>query len=727
MMSTATFEPITRGVGTDPHQLVFALQHLSTEPLNEVIEAALRRTDDFLFDRAQVGADGVELTALRDLRRVRGQIAQGFAQSAAAGFRAFSGMAAVEGPAEVVLRLVEDEDLQQQLADEQLIDNLSRLHAQGLAALDARMAALATRASLPGGDNPVGPKALAKAMRDGMRGSELTANVAIALLKFFERELGEALHDVYARMNEQLASAGILPSLEAPAPKPKSEARTAPANASERSADASDDAAGMEGGDSAFFNSLVGLLQGWRQRLGGQESPRAMAGGLGGMPMPTSDVMSVLHRMQKQPSAVLAQALDDDRASLADQLRRELLATAQRLGMAGHDTSLGAADEDAVDLVGMLFDVLMDERDFEPEARRKIGRLLVPYVRVAVKDRRMFLYKGHPARRLLNAVAEACEGNHGEGPQERQLLDQVDGVVERVVAEYNEDLAIFETLEQELRSYMDQHRKRMELAEKRAAEAQRGRERLEQAREIAATDIVAQRNGRELPPALGEFLSHYATHHLTQVILRDGQASPRYADALHAVMGLLVSFDHAELGAPPERLPPLERAALSAILESSGCVGHAAEETLAALHHTLARIAEGDASAEQQTLPTPPPIPAPPPPVVEPLLVPVTQGPTLDFDAEVADQIRALEIGSWVQLTSENGRSEPAKVSWVSPISARLLFVNRRGIRVLVASAEELAAMVKAGRMALRGVDNAFEDSMRQVMGRLQAEAPASA
>ena len=39
----------------------------------------------------------------------------------------------------------------------------------------------------------------------------------------------------------------------------------------------------------------------------------------------------------------------------------------------------------------------------------------------------------------------------------------------------------------------------------------------------------------------------------------------------------------------------------------------------------------------------------------------------------------------------------------------------------------ELAAMVKAGRMALRGVDNAFEDSMRQVMGRLQADAPTEA
>lgn len=720
-MSTATLESTTRGLGSDPHQLVFELQHLCAGALNEAIEAALRRTDDYLFDRAQVGSDGVELTALRDLRQIRGQIVQRFGQSVVVGFRTFLGVAATEGKVEVVLSLVEDEDLQQQLADEQLIDNLGRLHAQALAALDARMAALAARASLPGGDNPAGPKALAKAMRDGMRGSDLSPNVGIALLKFFERELGEALRDVYARMNERLAAAGILPSLEAPAPKPKPKPEadaTAPRGVTDIG-----EPTNMGGNDAAFFNSLVGLLQGWRQRIGGQDRNRPMSGGLG-VPMPSSDVMSVLHRMQKQPPAGLVQAVDDGGVSLADQIRRELLSAAQRLGMASDDTSLAAADEDAVDLVGMLFDVLMDERDFEPETRRRIGRLLVPYVRVAVKDRRLFLYKGHPARRLLNAVAEACEGNHGDGLQEKQLLEQVDGVVDRVVAEYNEDLAIFETLEQELRGYMDQHRKRMELAEKRATEAQRGRERLEQAREVAATDVVTHRGGRELPPALGEFLSHYVTHHLTQVVLRDGQASPRYADALRAMMGLLVSFDHAELGAPPL---PLDRDALSSILESSGCVGHAAEETLAALHHTLARIAEGDATAEQQTLPTPPPMPAPPAPVAEPLLAAVTQGPELDFDAEMAERIRALDIGTWVQLTSENGRSEPAKVSWVSPISGRLLFVNRRGIRVLVASAEELAAMVKAGRMVLRGVDNAFEDSMRQVVGRLQADAPAKA
>jgi hypothetical protein len=123
---------------------------------------------------------------------------------------------------------------------------------------------------------------------------------------------------------------------------------------------------------------------------------------------------------------------------LAEQLRRDLLTGARRLGMGGDNLALSNTDEDAVDLVGMLFDVLLDERHFEADVRTKINRLLVPYIKVAVKDRRLFLYKAHPARRLLNVVAEASEGNRGESPQERELMARVDGTIDRLVAEFNE-------------------------------------------------------------------------------------------------------------------------------------------------------------------------------------------------------------------------------------------------------------------------------------------------
>ena len=706
----------------DPSLLLTGLQQISLEHLTPALDTALRRVDDYLFDRSSAGGEGAELTALRDLRRARAQVAQRFEQALIEGFRRLSGATASlkAGPAE--LALVDESALEQQLADEQLIDGLTRLHAAALKRLEARLASLLEREAITPADNPISPAALACAMRSAISGTELSASVHIALFKFFERELGNALKGLYDRANERLAAAGVLPRLDPVVP-------IAPPAPAPQHADVAS-AAGLvqdpvpAPADQTLFSSLVGLLQSWRTRVtggpatpAGPEEPR----------LRDVEVMSVLSLMQNEPPRSLDQAIGDGRQSLAEQLRNEVLSNARRLGLGGERVHLSNHDEDALDLVGMLFDVLLDDRDFEPDVRRKIGRLLVPYVKVAVKDRRMFLYKGHPARRLLNAVAEACEGNHGDGPQERELLDRVDTTIDRLVTEFNEDIAIFETLETELRAFMAQHRKRVELAEKRAAESQRGRERLEQARVEASVDLLNCRGDRKLPPALDDFVTHYVGHHLTQVILREGKDSPRYADALRAVAGLLAAYDMAELGVPLERQPALDRAVLQTIMASSGCIGDSADSALVTMQRTLEQLVIGDEesaiTAQLPERPAQPEVSTQP----EPLLSVVDATAGLDYDPEMAERMRALQVGTWLQLTSETGRTEPAKVSWISPISSRLLFVNRRGIRLLVASAEELAALAKLGRVQLREGDTVFDNAMHQVLGRLKKEAEAVA
>ena len=79
-----------------------------------------------------------------------------------------------------------------------------------------------------------------------------------------------------------------------------------------------------------------------------------------------------------------------------------------------------------------------------------------------------------------------------------------------------------------------------------------------------------------------------------------------------------------------------------------------------------------------------------------------------------------LKIGVWLDLAGEDQKLHPAKLSWVSPISSRLMFVNRRGVRILVASVEELAAMKKLGNLVLREQEHVFDQAMHRVMGRLQ-------
>jgi hypothetical protein len=437
--------------------------------------------------------------------------------------------------------------------------------------------------------------------------------------------------------------------------------------------------------------------------------------------------MSVLSLLQRDLPAPLAEWQAGPQQSLAEQLRSEVVQGARRLGVASENLRLDGLDEDAVDLVALLFDVLLDGPQYDTNIRGKIGRMLVPYVKVAVKDRRMFLYKEHPARRLLNTVAEACEGNHGEAPQERELLDHVDTTIERLVAEFNEDVAIFETLEQELRAFMAQHRKRVELSEKRAAESQRGRERLDQARNTAIDDLRQHRGDRALPAVMDEFLDRYAQHHLAQVVLRDGHGSPRHEQALQAVDALMQAFDSTQQPSPGE-LPALPRAQLEAVLASSGCTDEAAHSAIGLLQAALERLARGERAADIDTHMPVQQVPEPQP-EPEPLLEIVAGNDHLDFDADILARVRQLQVGTWLQLMTAPDRVEPAKVSWISPISSRLLLVNRRGIRVLVASVEELAAMVKLGKLAFREAETAFDDALHQVAGRLKsvAEAPAQA
>src|SRR3546814_1916996 len=72
----------------------------------------------------------------------------------------------------------------------------------------------------------------------------------------------------------------------------------------------------------------------------------------------------------------------------------------------------------------------------------------------------MFNRRSHPARRLLDVLTEACDGNAGETPQDSEMLDRAEQAVDRVVTDYDDDQAIFELAATELRDQLDQQRKR---------------------------------------------------------------------------------------------------------------------------------------------------------------------------------------------------------------------------------------------------------------------------
>ncbi len=732
-------------------ELLAALRRRTTEHLQAVLARVFARADDWLFDLAK--KDGVPdgspyLHAMRSLRTSREPIERGFRSHLDQRFsllerRGTPAPGPEAGDEVSELSLVPEDELEQQLATNLTAEAVMRIHGAMLDELAGRLSRMVGVMAIDPTINPISAYSLAGYIRGAHDGVDVPADVRMVLFKYYERELIHDLRDLLADFNGRLATAGFHPAAAPKAP-PRVASQAPPPSADGYAGAASEygagnypsaaqAAAGANPEDRAVFDALCKLLHAWRPEhqaggASGQAAPTA-TGQPGQRPLAAPEMMSVLSLLQGSVPQSVTEAISRPDASLSVLLKNELLQSASRIGLPPEKMSISQDDEDAVDLVGMLFDVMFDERDFEQASRTLISRLVVPFVKAAVMDRRLFLYKTHPARRLLNSLAEACEGNRGEGPQERELLQKAETTVDRLIAEFNEDIAIFETLEQELRSFLDQHRRRVELAERRAAEAQRGQERLEQARDLAAKELEQRTRGIRPGPAMDEFLARPWTHHLSMIALREGPESGSWQSALSLADGLLALV-------PREGQPAKSSAAalqglrepIEAVLASSGITGDAAHDLVRSLGESLDRMALGLApppvapTLPENVVPMPERRPGSVAADLKPRLEVVGGTDNIDVSDDDVELMRQIKIGTWIHIAGEDGKHHPVKLSWVSPISSRLMFVNRRGVRVLVASVEELAAMKQEGNLLVREQENVFDQVLHRVMGKLKTD-----
>src|SRR3546814_20481037 len=77
--------------------------------------------------------------------------------------------------------------------------------------------------------------------------------------------------------------------------------------------------------------------------------------------------------------------------------------------------------------------------------------------------------------------------------------------------------------------------------------------------------------------------------------------------------------------------------------------------------------------------------------------------------------MRRRRTGQGLRRLDEDGQETAARVAWISPLTSRLLIVNRRGVRKMVVSPEELAALVGNGHASVRSVDAPFDEAMKHL------------
>jgi serine/threonine protein phosphatase PrpC len=220
---------------------------------------------------------------------------------------------------------------------------------------------------------------------------------------------------------------------------------------------------------------------------------------------------------------------------------------------------LGPLDQMTIDLVAMMFDYILADRNLPDRFKALIGRLQIPVLKAALLDRALFARRSHPVRRLLDLLASAAVGWNERHTEDDDLYRESARIVDRVLQEFESDLGIFSELLAGLEQFLAREAQQASLAVDETTLVIQGREQLRQARASAGEAIHTCLEGAgELPVAVRELLEGSWRELLVLLAMQRGPEGDAFQAALQTMRDLVWSVT-------PKRTPTERRELVQAL------------------------------------------------------------------------------------------------------------------------------------------------------------------
>lgn len=715
--------------------------------LRQALQVLFDNADDTLFEMADRATSNAEQSAffeaMRDLRLKRKGIERGFVQKFFEGFANLNQYQIGKAPQlDAVsfdnLSLVQNDELEETVAMDAMVGKVLSRDGLALGHLTTRLNTLVSN-KVEDKTNPLGPRPLCEAFLEACQGLGVEIKVKLIVLKLFEKYVLSELEQLYAEANEILVAHGVLPELKsAPVRRPPRPAAEAPATAGYAGAatQGAASAAYLDAESQEAFGALQELMSQVRGSLAARRQVPADA-----VPISSNDLMRLLSHLQDH---LPAQGMDEV------DVRHHLDHLLNRVShKSGRSRVVGQVDEDVINLVSMLFEFILDDRNLPDSLKALIGRMQIPMLKVAVLDKTFFSRGNHPARRLLNEIASAALGWAEQTDLQRDSLYQkIEQVVMRLLNDFVDDTAIFGVLLEDFIAYTGDERRRSELLEQRTRDAEEGRARADAARREVALVLNQRLFGRTLPEVVVRLLREAWSKVLLLTCLKHGSDSQPWRDAVATMDDLIWSVEPHEdpesrtrlLEMVPQLLKSLREGLTSAAFDPFSTGEFFSR--LESLHvQAFQRFKQAQEAAADDDLLDGIPL------LDEPVEAPVAQASgqpemvavveeivlatpdeerapepeeLLADDDESLRKVDELRVGSWVEIHEDAEHKLRCKLAAVIKPTGRYIFVNRTGMKVLEKTRMGLA--VEFRRNAVRLLDDAllFDRALESVIGNLR-------
>ena len=730
------------------NSLTQSVRKLLLNHLAQQVRTAFTQADSTLFKCAEKAENNqvqnMFFESIREVRKEHLVIERAFLQNISNQFDGFiNGSGQSEHSNKELdansLSLVQTDDFEESLLVTSMSKKTSERCMEALYGIEQRLA-LINSGKKPGSNSPLAPTVIANGFYTALSSSSFNLQIKTILYMLFEQFVMRELDEFYAAANQLFIEAGVLPNLKystashktAGAPVTKSPiehtppTEAAPSSAEQQSqataafaqqhqqistnsthtqhstATHQHDNAGTSASDESArlqaetINTLLSLYR--------QQQTDALPDGIPSIstlePQNSTQQYSVpqlLNSLTQLQKRTAEQAQQQFNIQTVAGIKHNLVEQLKTLRDTAADHKIPEQHANTIDLVGMLFNFIIEDASLSDASKTILSNLHSLYLQVALQDKSLFTRHQHPARKLLNGMAQAGVMYCGAS-EENALQQKMKFTVSQALQTFSGDSALFEYLLQDFNTFVDALKQRVELREKRAVEAAKGRDKLLAARNQAHALVESLIERFPPPTIIRNFLKQTWVDVLVFAFLRHGPASKqwqRYAEVAQQLAWsgtLLESEDQKRLESLRiELLEDLRKGldllgshhpdVIRKLLQDLVACQHAVQAQQTVLAEQInTQLLESPLSTmlgEDATLTASPPTGS---------LSAKAQG--------LASQLERIDFGTWFEFDTP-----PAtlKLSWFSPTTRNYMFVDSSGQRVAIKALTTLAIELEQG------------------------------
>jgi len=393
-----------------------------------------------------------------------------------------------------------------------------------------------------------------------------------------------------------------------------------------------------------------------------------------------------------------------------------------------------------------MFDFVLNDTNLSPSVKALLSRLQIPMIKVAILDRSFFTSSVHPARKLLNDMGQAgISLSEEKGNIEKDVVyARISEIVEIISEKFDSNLKVFSEQCEEFSIFLKAEAKRTVLLEKRILAAEEGKAASEHAKTTAISVIEQSVSGKQIPAVVKNILEEYWVKVLSFSYLQSGKDGRDFQKKCEIVKHIVRSVIPPQSLVEKQFIESMTQMLCKRLREGLDHIGvdefdsknvvdqlkTAQEKSLAVFNNaknsTYKRAANTKKSPHNNSN-----LPAL-------TKLPIRQGAPDALD-EPAQVLRAKElipsgpenivpvtirVGAWLSVESDGEKKfEPplrCKLAAHIKISDRLIFVDRRGRKVLELSSFQLEQSIIKKQLTIVDQGLVFERALENIVDGLR-------